>query len=109
MCVARRESVCSARCSHDGVAALGSDDLRRRWLGLGRRGPRGSVSVMRDWMGLGSSLTATRRPRSFALLLGWLLLSIPPVSSVVCSSCKDTIPGCKVALIGDFVDTRVGN
>ena len=22
MCVARRESVCSARCSHDGVAAL---------------------------------------------------------------------------------------
>ena len=36
MRVARRESVCSARCSHDGVAALGSDDLRRRWLGLAR-------------------------------------------------------------------------
>ena len=60
-----------------------------------RRGPRGSVSFSHDWMGLGSSLAATRRPRSSALLLGWLLLSIPPVSSVVCSSCKDTIPGCK--------------
>ena len=33
-------------------------------------------SVTHDWMGLGPSLKATKRPRSSALLLGWLLLSI---------------------------------
>ena len=60
-----------------------------------RLGWRGSVAVTRDRVGLRPSSTATKRPSSSALLLGWLLLSLPPVSSVVCPSCKDTIPGCK--------------
>ena len=53
------------------------------------------MAVTRDRVGLRPSSTATKRPSSSALLLGWLLLSLPPVSSVVCPSCKDTIPGCK--------------
>ena len=60
-----------------------------------RLGSRRSVSVTHEWMGLGSSFKAPKRPSSSALLLGWLLFFIPPVSSVACPSCKDTIPGCK--------------
>ena len=60
-----------------------------------RLGSRRSVSVTHERMGLGSSFKAPKRPSSSALLLGWLLLFIPPASSVVCPSCKDTIPGCK--------------
>ena len=60
-----------------------------------RLGSRRSVSVTHERMGLGSSFKAPKRPSSSALLLGWLLLFTPPASSVVCPSCKDTIPGCK--------------
>ena len=87
--------MCSACCSPDGVAALVFDDLRWRWDSASRLGSRRSVSVTHERMGLGSSFKAPKRPSSSALLLGWLLLFIPPASSVVCPSCKDTIPGCK--------------
>ena len=60
-----------------------------------RLGSRGSGSFKRGPVGLGSSSPGSKSPSSTALVLAILLMSVPMASGVVCSTCKDTIGGCK--------------
>ena len=60
-----------------------------------RLGSRGSGSFARGPVGLGSSSPGSKSPSSTALVLAILLTSVPMASGVVCSTCKDTIGGCK--------------
>ena len=60
-----------------------------------RHGSRGSCSFAHGRVGLGSSCLGSKLPCSPGLLLALVLMSIPGASGVVCSSCKDTIAGCK--------------
>ena len=62
-----------------------------------RLGSRRSVSVTHEWMGLGSSFKAPKRPSSSALLLGWLLFFIPPVSSLPVPHVRTPSRGARVA------------
>ena len=59
-----------------------------------RLGSRQSGSFTHGRVGLGPAQPSTKFPSSSALLLGLILMFIPGVSGVVCSTCQDTIHGC---------------
>ena len=59
-----------------------------------RLGSRRSGSFTHGRVGLGPAQPSTKFPSSSALLLGLILMFIPGVSGVVCSTCQDTIHGC---------------
>ena len=74
-----------------------------------RHGSRGSGSFAHGRVGLGSSCLGSKRPCSSGLLLALVLMSIPVASGVVCSTCKDTITGCKGGVDCPLLKTPMAN
>ena len=60
-------------------------------------------------VGLGSSCSGSKFPSSTALVLAIILFQIPMASGVACTTCKDTITGCKGGTDCPLLKTPMAN
>ena len=74
-----------------------------------RHGSRGSGSITHGPVGLGSSCPGSKFPSSTALVLAIILFQIPMASGVACTTCKDTITGCKGGTDCPLLKTPMAN